>query len=121
MRDASRQPPDRIHLLRMPKLLFQLLAFGDVASDTLDRDHLATGVPNECAALFYPNDVAVLVDPLHRDRAALAGITPQQAFEEVMVVGMEYFEDYVRIGVVLSLIHISEPTRQAEISYAVFC
>src|SRR5678810_53222 len=27
----------------------------------------------------------------------------------------------VLIGVVLSLIHISEPTRQAEISYAVFC
>ena len=24
-------------------------------------------------------------------------------------------------GLVLSLIHISEPTRQAEISYAVFC
>ena len=25
------------------------------------------------------------------------------------------------IAVILSLIHISEPTRQAEISYAVFC
>ena len=29
--------------------------------------------------------------------------------------------DKVRIYVNLSLIHISEPTRQAEISYAVFC
>ena len=29
--------------------------------------------------------------------------------------------DDVETGPVLSLIHISEPTRQAEISYAVFC
>src|SRR5678810_1196125 len=29
--------------------------------------------------------------------------------------------DFNAMGVTLSLIHISEPTRQAEISYAVFC
>src|SRR5678810_1268264 len=33
----------------------------------------------------------------------------------------EWGGDPNRIGLLLSLIHISEPTRQAEISYAVFC
>ena len=28
---------------------------------------------------------------------------------------------YIILPIILSLIHISEPTRQAEISYAVFC
>ena len=30
-------------------------------------------------------------------------------------------QDTMHMGLLLSLIHISEPTRQAEISYAVFC
>ena len=34
-------------------------------------------------------------------------------------VGKSIEQDLIDIG--LSLIHISEPTRQAEISYAVFC
>src|SRR5678810_720346 len=35
--------------------------------------------------------------------------------------GQAHHEGRARIAVELSLIHISEPTRQAEISYAVFC
>ena len=31
MRDASRELPDRIHLLRLPQLRFQLVALGDIA------------------------------------------------------------------------------------------
>src|SRR5665213_3952433 len=37
-----------------------------------------------------------------------------------LIVGLEGTRSY-GIGLALSLIHISEPTRQAEISYAVFC
>ena len=37
VRDAAGQPAERVHLLGLPKLIFQALSFGDVARDTQHR------------------------------------------------------------------------------------
>ena len=39
----------------------------------------------------------------------------------IIKIGLILDSEIVRFTTILSLIHISEPTRQAEISYAVFC
>ena len=49
-----------------------------------------------------------------------AVIVPRDGLAVVQMVG-EMRPKVVLMDVFLSLIHISEPTRQAEISYAVFC
>ena len=39
----------------------------------------------------------------------------------LLLLAFAMFCSYIFMDILLSLIHISEPTRQAEISYAVFC
>ena len=48
-------------------------------------------------------------------------LTRQEMGKEGMAIIVEGYMDVIALYQSLSLIHISEPTRQAEISYAVFC
>ncbi len=41
VRDAAGQTPDRLHLLRLPVLVLQALAFGNVAHDDNEHDRAA--------------------------------------------------------------------------------
>ena len=58
-----------------------------------------------------------------RQMASELALLPMWYAEEgsVVLAPSAYNLDYVKKIQELSLIHISEPTRQAEISYAVFC
>ena len=94
VRDAAGESPDRLHLLRLPKLILEVAPFGDVlhSADHADR-----------AALVVANDVGQLVDPAHRpvdthdavlDVVALArfGRRPARSPHGVAVVGMNELE-----------------------------
>ena len=65
----------------------------------------------EACTTFY--GVVSLDDAYLRYREACSDPVTRRRFVELIEVEASFFE--------LSLIHISEPTRQAEISYAVFC
>ena len=45
----------------------------------------------------------------------------EEPFVKIPLVQIQSLADVLAVDYMLSLIHISEPTRQAEISYAVFC
>ena len=55
--------------------------------------------------------------PLDQDGKPIKGIPRHPILEDNVIV----YSNATILGRILSLIHISEPTRQAEISYAVFC
>src|SRR5678809_1786863 len=76
----------------------------------LDGMFKATGHKNAYFPLFIP------VSYLEKEAAHVEGFA-----KECAVVTHHRLESDGRGGLRLSLIHISEPTRQAEISYAVFC
>ena len=63
MGDAAGQSSNRLHLLRLTQLLFQVFALGDVASDALDSHQLSSGIVHEHDALFNPDGRTVLVHP----------------------------------------------------------
>ena len=52
---------------------------------------------------------------------AVQGIRSVDRDGSITIITDEAYHTYSRPLISLSLIHISEPTRQAEISYAVFC
>ena len=62
VRDAAREPADRLHLLRLPELILELAAVGDVLHRA---DHLrgpALGVPEDVRLLVHPADGAIGTD-----------------------------------------------------------
>ena len=69
------------------------------------------------------NRLSIGVQSLRADELAYLGRlhSPSEAIEAMKLAKSEGFSNLSADIIYLSLIHISEPTRQAEISYAVFC
>src|SRR5665213_2729324 len=79
---------------------------GALAYEATLRQKLARGEP---------------IDRVATQRDQLFEEFAEKWFNEYVVSNNKYSEQRSKRYVLLSLIHISEPTRQAEISYAVFC
>ena len=73
-------------------------------------------------SVFSRSNICIMMQSYYADAGHFYSIVLKSIVEEAKILGyssiMHYFED---ANMDLSLIHISEPTRQAEISYAVFC
>src|SRR5678810_273872 len=98
------------------------------------RDRLNSYLKNRPYEMFERNGVLYFVadngNPntyeydVWRSEGTLASTYPITAFHKVSMVNAQNPIYLTKVGgsiYFLSLIHISEPTRQAEISYAVFC
>ncbi len=59
MRDAAREPPDGVELLRVPELLLELLAVADVEHEALEEEPLPVGAEDGHRLLVYPHHVRV--------------------------------------------------------------
>src|SRR5674476_276468 len=123
--------PGAPNAARAEKAGFEVLS---AAEATKRADVVMMLVPDQTQAMVYKNDVG----PNLKDGATLmfahgfnihyGQIVPPKSADVSMVAPKgpghlvrRQYEEGKGVPVLLSLIHISEPTRQAEISYAVFC
>ena len=114
-------------------LLINILIFGlfehikqknsEIAELTLQNQRDADSVEYYKALVSHDEKQKVLIHDIKKHLNAIASLNEQHDSEKIAaylthVLGSSELKHSVRV---LSLIHISEPTRQAEISYAVFC
>src|SRR5674476_166849 len=111
-------PPGRPEATQAPLAGWQLVDFGEVCLLHLLDHQLGDPVP----ALDLIVHLGIRIDQQHSHFIAIAGIDEPGGVETCHPVAQgQPAPGLHKTGISLSLIHISEPTRQAEISYAVFC
>ena len=98
-------------LLHYPRTYVQFPVAKEVAEVTDGETAAVLGRVRKTPVVRRTRSMPVTVTTIGTDEAEL----------ELVWFRMPYIKSQLAPGNTLSLIHISEPTRQAEISYAVFC
>ena len=116
-------------MLRVHSLANQVVQQVNVEENTIEQSAylLWDQTAGAAGVTFARNEIAADVDRVHgynKDNGQLVNSSPDMAGDalNITVTWFDGVQGPRTQGVQgLSLIHISEPTRQAEISYAVFC
>ena len=90
------QQPERLHLLRLTKLLFELLVLGDIQQNRTNAHRLPPGVANQVFMNFEHQTGAVPanVPAFKRGQALFAGDLPTHGFTDgFRLIGSNQFPD----------------------------